>query len=224
MSVPGRAKCNRLHGYRGVKIWMRTHSAESRSVWDKNMMALAFWQHLWQHCSWVLLICPHISPLLSSELLAFLDTSLSSLKTACPHSLYRPFELDRGFAALCFKQIQSWFSVISLGKAEETRGVKCQFLYQALRVTGCSFKTSLLLSSTSPSLHLENLTNKFFRANRKASRQLKYKNITRTFFFFFFFWFLCFFSSNSLDARIGFRNVSCLKMNQLSWKVAFHHW
>lgn len=119
--------------------------------------------------------------------LSFRD-NISSLKTACPHSLYRPFKLDR-----CSPDSPSLhFS--------RQRGVKCSFINQTIRWT-------------SPSLH-SFLTNKYSQTNRKASRQLKYKNITRTFFFFWFCDF--FFSSNFLDARIGFRNVSCLKMNQLS--------
>lgn len=86
---------------------------------------------------------------------------------------------------------------------QQTGGVERSFFYQTI----WSVRP---LSSLPPSLRLENcktLTDKYFQTFRKANRQLRYKNITRT----FFFWFFCFFSSKFLNVRIGFRNVSCLK-------------
>lgn len=87
----------------------------------QNMMALAFLQHLWQHCNW-LHICPQISTQLSFEFLTFLDTSQSSLQTACPRSLYRLFKLDHGFTVLCFKSIQSQLSLNSLSQQRRPNG------------------------------------------------------------------------------------------------------
>lgn len=101
-----------------VKIEMTEHSAESRSVRDRLTTASETKPRLVSHLS------SHF------HTVVFL-LSLSSLKTACPHSPYRPSKLDRGFPALCFSKIQSWFSVShSASKGVQRR----QFIDQTIRV------------------------------------------------------------------------------------------
>lgn len=146
--------------YDNVQCWIQNNRGQIQ-------MALAFLQHLWQHCSW-LLTWPHTSTLLSSEFLPFLHPSLSSLKTACPHSLYRPFKLDHGFAALCVLNKSSPDSLYFTQPAR--RQERSSALYKL---------SDWLAALKDPS--------PFFPPPILTNENLKTKT------FFVFVWFLCFF-------------------------------